>query len=97
LAIEAIRRWLKVEKVALRHEKLAAGHDHWRRRFVEHPPEYPGTPYILLHSLSHALMTEIAPDCGYPASSLKERVYALMDDETGVNKRPIGPRPTRGK
>jgi Domain of unknown function (DUF1998) len=32
---------------------------------------------VLLHSLSHALITEIALDCGYPASSLKERVYAL--------------------
>ena len=33
--------------------------------------------YALPHSLSHALMTEIALDCGYPASALKERVYAL--------------------
>jgi hypothetical protein len=32
--------------------------------------------YVLLHSLSNALMQEIALDCGYPASSLKERVYA---------------------
>ena len=29
----------------------------------------------MAHSLSHALMTEVALDCGYPASSLKERVY----------------------
>jgi Domain of unknown function (DUF1998) len=31
----------------------------------------------LLHSLAHALITEIALDCGYPASSLKERIYAF--------------------
>lgn len=30
----------------------------------------------MLHSLSHALMTEIALDCGYSSSALKERVYA---------------------
>ena len=30
--------------------------------------------FVLLHSLSHALMAEIALDCGYPASSLKERI-----------------------
>ena len=30
----------------------------------------------MLHSLSHLLMTSIALDCGYPASSLRERVYA---------------------
>ena len=39
-------------------------------------PENPSV-YTLLHSLSHALMAEISLDCGYPASSLKERVYAL--------------------
>ena len=38
---------------------------------------------MLLHSLSHALMTEIALDCGYPASSLKERVYALSSPTAG--------------
>ena len=36
-----------------------------------------GVVYALLHSLAHALMTEIALDCGYPASALKERIYAL--------------------
>ena len=49
------------------------------------PPKYPGTAYMLLHSLAHALMTEIALDCGYPASSLKERVYALHRSSTGPN------------
>ena len=50
---------------------------YWRKRFAGKPPNYPGTAYVLLHSLSHALMTEIALDCGYPASSLKERIYSL--------------------
>ncbi len=27
--------------------------------------------------MAHALITEIALDCGYPASSLKERIYAF--------------------
>ena len=33
--------------------------------------------YIMAHSLAHALMTEVAIDCGYPASALKERIYVL--------------------
>ena len=33
----------------------------------------------MLHGLSHALMAEIALECGYPASALKERIYALWD------------------
>jgi hypothetical protein len=73
----AIGRWLKNERVGERHDKLLAGFEHWRRRFQQQAPNYPGTPYILLHSLSHALMAEIALDCGYPSSSLKERVYAV--------------------
>lgn len=31
--------------------------------------------YIMAHSLAHALMTQVALDCGYPASALKERIY----------------------
>lgn len=37
----------------------------------------------MLHSLSHMLMTSIALDCGYPASSLRGRVYA-GDDGFGI-------------
>ena len=37
----------------------------------------------MLHSLSHMLMTAIALDCGYPASSLRERVYA-GEQEYGI-------------
>src|SRR5207244_2859272 len=65
------------------HRKLLAGCAHWQRRYAANPPPYPGTAYVLLHSLSHALMTEIALDCGYPASSLDERVYALTSAQTG--------------
>jgi len=73
----AITEWLKSEATRRRNDSLMAGYGHWRMRFTGNAPHYPGTAYILLHSLSHALMVEIALDCGYPASSLKERVYAL--------------------
>jgi hypothetical protein len=35
-------------------------------------------PYIMLHSLSHLLQTAISLECGYSASSLQERVYAIQ-------------------
>jgi hypothetical protein len=63
----AVRAWLDGEGANARHEKLYEGYLHWAKRFFGHPPKYPGTPYVLLHSLSHALITEIALDCGYPA------------------------------
>jgi hypothetical protein len=30
-------------------------------------------------SFAHALMSDVAIDCGYPASALKERIYVLLD------------------
>jgi hypothetical protein len=74
---DPIAEWLKRYATRQRHDKLVSGYGHWITRFGCRPPNYPGTGYILLHSLSHALITEIALDCGYPASSLKERVYSL--------------------
>ena len=79
----AIGRWLHNAATAPRNRKLLAGYHHWQRRFNGKAPPYPGTPYVLLHSISHALMAEIALDCGYPASSLKERVYALPSSRNG--------------
>ena len=79
----AIRAWLARTGVNERDSKLIAGFHHWSRRFGGKGPKYPGLPYVLLHSLSHALMSEIALDCGYPASALKERVYALPEGDKG--------------
>jgi hypothetical protein len=78
-----IRSWLGGDPVKGRDSKLIAGFQHWSRRFGGKGPKYPGLPYVLLHSLSHALMSEIALDCGYPASALKERVYALPEVDGG--------------
>jgi hypothetical protein len=72
-----------LDRAKARNEKLVGGYLHWVKRLAGKPPKYPGTPYVLLHSLSHALITEIALDCGYPASSLKERVYALPSPSSG--------------
>jgi Domain of unknown function (DUF1998) len=77
----AIREWLKQDAAQRRHGELMTGYGHWRTRFSDHAPHFPGTAYVLLHSLSHTLMAEIALDCGYPASSLKERVYALSSPD----------------
>jgi hypothetical protein len=32
-------------------------------------------PYMMLHSLSHLLLTAIALECGYSAASIRERIY----------------------
>ncbi len=75
----AIQRWLDRPGTKRRHERLYRGWDHWRRQLNRNASRYPGATYVLMHSLSHALMMEIALDCGYPATALKERVYVLGD------------------
>jgi hypothetical protein len=74
---EKIVEWLGTDAVQSRQAMLFDGYRSWSIERQGKVPQFPGAPYILLHSLSHALMQEIALDCGYPASSLKERVYAL--------------------
>ena len=44
----------------------------------------PATPrMVLLHTLAHVLINEWSLDAGYPAASLRERLYAA-DDMAGV-------------
>ena len=74
---EALKSWFDSQPVKERAAKLFEGYQHWIKKFSTKPPLFPGMGYIFLHSLSHALMHEIALDCGYPASSLKERLYAV--------------------
>ncbi|MHC5825905.1 MAG: Zn-binding domain-containing protein, partial [Nostoc sp.] len=38
--------------------------------------KFPGLPYIMLHSLSHLLIAAVSLECGYAASSIRERIYA---------------------
>ena len=73
---DVIDAWLKRPAVVEHVDHLTRGFDLWKAdRKSER--QFPGASYILLHSLSHQLLSAIALDCGYPASSLRERVYAL--------------------
>lgn len=74
-----------VEKIVLsefnrpRITALREAYQDWAGKF-KNSPTFPGGAYTFLHSLSHGLMSEIALQCGYPATSIKERVYALPLD-----------------
>jgi hypothetical protein len=62
----------------------AAFEEEWlgSRGLTSHDFPFPGPAYLLLHSLSHLLITEMALDCGYGASSIRERIYARPLDPT---------------
>ena len=71
----AIEQWLARPGTKQHVQRLEAGFQTWNESRSGAKPR--SAHYALLHSLSHALMSEIALDCGYPASALKERIYAL--------------------
>lgn len=78
----AIDAWLKLPGVQKRGRELSAGFRQFEAERQEassgNARERPflGVSYYMLHTLSHLLLTAIALDCGYPAASLRERVYA---------------------
>lgn len=74
---DAIDTWLARPEVREREAKLRLGFDSWINQHPQSGRLFPGMPYYLLHSLSHLLLTAVALECGYPASSIRERVYAL--------------------
>lgn len=81
---EAVRRWLERPEVVRRLEGLATGHERWAEDRRSKRP-FPGGPYILLHTLSHLLIQSLAMRCGYPASAIRERIYAdLQADSFGI-------------
>ena len=60
-------------------------HRRWRKvRNIPKPEAaFPGIRYILLHSFAHAIMRQIALECGYAQASIRERIYS---QEAGTNK-----------
>ncbi len=45
---------------------------------------WPGAEYVMLHSLSHLLITQASLECGYSASAIKERIYAFPGKGYGI-------------
>jgi hypothetical protein len=43
----------------------------------------PSPPFLLVHTLTHLLINQLALDCGYSSSSLRERIYVGRDPRDG--------------
>jgi hypothetical protein len=74
---QALDAWEQSTAVQARKKQLEAGLKRWQDEHSDSHRNFPGMAYILLHSLSHLLITSMALECGYPASSIRERVYAV--------------------
>jgi len=78
LRASAVSGWLTRDPVEKRLDALRAGHVEWQQKH-RIQKDFPGGPYVLLHTLSHLLIQSLSMRCGYPASSLRERVYVDPD------------------
>jgi hypothetical protein len=81
---QAIQSWLARPAVQKRGLQLGAGFEAWRKEHQGTTRQFPGLPYLMLHSFSHLLITAVALGCGYPASSIRERIYAIPEVGYGV-------------
>ena len=80
--------WEALPSVTARANRLSNAYaaDWVRRGGVGTPPRTITARFLLLHSLAHALIRQLALDCGYASASLRERLYADVGsfDMSGV-------------
>jgi len=79
-----IDAWMAGSAVQAREATLRKGFARWvGKRFQGRPraPDFPSVAYYMIHAFSHAAMVEVALECGYPTTALKERIYALPGDD----------------
>jgi hypothetical protein len=76
LDVAEVEAWLGRDAVKVREDALRAGFAAWKRDRPNSRREFPGVAYVMIHSLAHMLLTAIALEAGYAASSLRERIYA---------------------
>lgn len=82
LAEEAISLWESKPEVQARARAMADKFAQWQgERKVTDPSPFPGARYVLLHTLAHTLIRQLSLDCGYSASSVRERIYSSTDPE----------------
>jgi len=62
-----------------RGRQFRTGFNRWKQRRADRADardEFARPRYVLMHSLAHLLITAVSLECGYPASAIRERVYA---------------------
>jgi hypothetical protein len=71
---DQLHAWEKSDPVKARRDVLYSAWERWKSHSKSKLP-FLGVRLYLLHSMAHLLMTELALECGYPASSIRERLY----------------------
>lgn len=88
---DRVEAWLASVSVGQRNRQLSTGFQRWQGASGSAGRvKFPGLPYVMLHTLSHALMLELALESGYPASSIKERIYAIREKTSEGQRHRLG-------
>lgn len=76
-----IQDWLKRNHAFEREFERA--HIAWKASKNIPNPEfgYPGVRFVLLHTFAHALIRQLAIECGYVSASISERIYSRNRDD----------------
>ncbi|TVQ89350.1 MAG: hypothetical protein EA400_07590 [Chromatiaceae bacterium] len=76
-----LARWAVQDGLKRRTARLQARWEQTRMRFPLEPP-VPLTPrFLLLHTLAHLLIRQLEAEAGYPAASIRERLYCAEGSE----------------
>jgi hypothetical protein len=72
-----LQEWENRSEVRALEREFFESHKEWRRLRRQQPLEagFPGIRFVLVHSVAHALMRQIALECGYTSASVRERLY----------------------
>ena len=93
LDLDRLTNWESQKELLKRSNKLdLAWKEEWAKatqyanRKKEPPEAQPeiSSRFLLIHSLAHAFINQLALDCGYGVASLKERIYVSDSNETNM-------------
>ncbi len=76
---KALAAWEGEAAVRARGELFEQGFRLWQQQRDDRKkakPDFISPRFVLLHSLSHLLITAVSLDCGYSASAIRERIYS---------------------
>ena len=78
---DSLAKWEQKSEVQARARAMAEKFRQWETERGSKPSPFPGARYVLLHSLAHTLIRQLSLDCGYSASSVRERIYSSTDPQ----------------
>jgi hypothetical protein len=78
----AVQKWITLNPAVSDRARVLNEQHHQVAAQRGYAIEYPITPRLLLvHSFAHAFIRQLAMDCGYSSSSLRERLYVAEPEE----------------